>query len=368
MTAPPAQRPGPPAPPPPPRPRRPRPSRRKIARPRIRPLRERNPVAVAIAGLVLIAAIAWVAFNANNLPFIGGGTGYTAYFTEAAGLTPGNEVRIAGVTVGRVTGVSLAGNQVKVTFEVKGAWVGDESTAAIEIRTILGAKYLALDPLGAASQDPSQPIPASRTASPYDVTQAFNQLGSVFQQLDTATVAKSLESIAAAFANTPPAVHQALTGLASLSGAIASQETEIASLLRGTSGVTSTLASEDTEFQKLFSDGNLLLAELEQQQQAIGSLLTGTQALATQLSALVNNDNATLAPMLARLSQVTSVLEQNQANLNQALQLAGPYANLLGNAVGNGRWFDAYLCGLIPRSYGGTQPAGGCMPPKAGGG
>ena len=359
MTAPPASR---------PRLTRPQIRRPQIRRPQIKPLRERNPVAVAIVGLVLIAAVAWIAFNANNLPFIGGGTGYTAYFTEAAGLTPGNEVRIAGVTVGRVTGVSLAGDQVKVTFQVKGAWVGDQSTVAIDIKTILGAKYLALDPLGSAGQDPSQPIPVSRTASPYDVTQAFNELGGVFEQLNTATVAKSLESIAGAFANTPPAVHQALTGLASLSQVVASQQAQVASLLHGTSGVTSVLASEDTEFQRLFSDGNLLLAELEQQQQAIGSLLTGTQALAAQLSTLVNDDNARLAPLLANLTQVTAVLEQNQANLNQALQVAGPYASLLGNTVGNGRWFDAYLCGLVPRSYGGTQPTSGCMPPRAGGG
>jgi phospholipid/cholesterol/gamma-HCH transport system substrate-binding protein len=125
----------------------------------VKPLRDRNPVAVAAVGLVILGLIVYLAFNANNLPLIGGGTGYTAYFTESAGLSPGNEVRVAGVTVGRVTGVSLAGNAVKVTFVVKNTWVGDASTVAIDIKTILGAKYLALDPVGAASQDPSAPIP-----------------------------------------------------------------------------------------------------------------------------------------------------------------------------------------------------------------
>lgn len=334
----------------------------------MKPLRERNPVAVGIVGLLIVTAVAWLAFNANSLPLIGGGTGYTAYFTEAAGLQPGNEVRVAGVTVGEVTGVSLAGDQVKVTFEVKNTWVGDESTVGIDIKTILGSKYLALDPLGAASQDPSTPIPASRTTSPFDVTQAFNQLSTVFQQLNTAQLAKSLEAISGAFANTPPAVHQALTGLASLSEVIASQNAEIASLLQGSGKLTGTVASEDSEFQTLINDGNLLLAELEQQQQAIGSLLTGTEALATQLSGLVKEDNAELGPLLDKLGQVTGVLEQNQSSLSRALQLAGPYATLLGNTVGSGRWFDSYLCGLVPPSYGGTQPKTGCMPSVPGGG
>jgi phospholipid/cholesterol/gamma-HCH transport system substrate-binding protein len=332
---------------------------------RLRELR-RNPVAVAIAGLAVVAIAALLAFNANNLPLIGGGTGYTAYFTEDAGLVSGNQVRIAGVTVGRVTGVSLAGDVVRVTFEVKGAWVGNESTAAIDIETILGTKYLALDPLGPASQDPSQAIPVSRTTSPYDVTQAFNQLGVVFQQLDTASVAKSLQTIADTFANTPPAVHQALTGLASLSQAIASQDTELATLLQGTNQITGTLAGQDSEFQKLINDGSLLLAELQQQQEAIGSLLTGTEALATQLSALVNDDNAEIGPLLDKLGQVTTVLQKNETSLNSALSLAGLYTELTGNLVGNGRWFDAYLCGLIPPSYGGTQPPASdyCEPPE----
>jgi phospholipid/cholesterol/gamma-HCH transport system substrate-binding protein len=330
-------------------------------------LRERNPIAIALIGLVVIALIVWVAFNAGNLPLIGGGTGYTAYFTEAAGLTPGNEVRVAGVTVGKVTGVSLDGDQVKVTFDVKNTWVGDESTVAIDIKTILGSKYLALDPLGAASQNPSAPIPASRTTSPYDVTQAFNQLGTVFQQLNTATVAKSLQSISDAFENTPPAVHEALTGLASLSEVVASQDTQIADLLKGTSAISAQLSSEDSEFSKLFSDSNLLLAELQQQESAISALLTGTQQLSTQLTGLVHDDSATLAPMLSKLSQVTEVLTRNQSSLSQALALYGPYANLLGNVVGTGPWFDAYLCGLVPQSYGGTQPATGCESPVTGG-
>ena len=109
----------------------------------MKPLRERNPVWVGIVGLVILAIIALLAFNADNLPLIGGGTTYTAYFTEAAGLSPGNEVRVAGATVGKVTGVSLSGDLVRVTFRVRDVWVGNQSTVAIDIKTLLGAKYLA---------------------------------------------------------------------------------------------------------------------------------------------------------------------------------------------------------------------------------
>ncbi len=333
----------------------------------MKPISERNPIAVALAGLAVLAAISALVFFSSDLPVIGGGTTYTADFAEAAGLQAGNEVRVAGVKVGRVTGVSLDGNKVAVAFTVKNAWLGDRTTAAIKIKTLLGEKYLSLDPLGASTQDPGQPIPLPRTTSPYDVTQAFGGFGQQISQIDTSKLAQSLQTLSQAFSGTPRYVRKALTGLASLSSTVASRDAQVTNLLAGTKQLTGTLASEDARFQALLGDGNLLLTMLRQRQAAIHSLLLGTEALATQLSGLVSDDQAKLGPTLAALDQVTTVLQRNQANLAKALALAGPYYRLLGNAVGSGRWFDAYLCGLVPKSYlpPGTGPAHGCKPPKA---
>jgi phospholipid/cholesterol/gamma-HCH transport system substrate-binding protein len=261
--------------------------------------------------------------------------------------------------------VSLDGDKVAVTFDVKNAWVGDRATAAIDIKTLLGDKYLAIDPKGNAPQNPAHAIPLSRTTSPYDVTQAFSGLGQQISQINTAQLAQSLQTLSDAFATTPPYVRASLRGLASLSATVASRQTEVTSLLAGARQVTGTLASEDARFAALLGDGNLLLAELRQRQDAISAMLTDTRRLAVQVSGLVNDDQAQLAPALQALNQVTSVLESNQANLRRALTLAGPYYRLLGNAVGNGRWFDVYLCGLITHTDAPhNTPATGCEPPK----
>src|SRR6201999_300975 len=100
-------------------------------------------------------------------------TGYHADFTEAAGLRSGDDVRVAGVSVGKVSDISLEGTHVRVDFAVDTTWIGDSSTAAIKIKTLLGQKYLAIDPLGDKSLDPDTAIPLSRTSSTYDVTTAL---------------------------------------------------------------------------------------------------------------------------------------------------------------------------------------------------
>ncbi|SFE99222.1 phospholipid/cholesterol/gamma-HCH transport system substrate-binding protein [Actinacidiphila alni] len=339
-------------------------------RPLFRPLRERNPVIVGTVGLLVLALAGLVAYNADALPLIGGGTTYSANFTEAAGLRSGNEVRVAGVKVGKVTGVSLDGDRVKVTFRVKDTWIGDASTAAIGIKTLLGEKYLAVDPLGSHKQRPGQRIPTSRTTSPYDVTQALDGLGNTLGSIDTGQLAASFRTISDTFKDTPSSVRSAATGLSSLSRTISSRDAQLADLLAGSKQLTKTLSDQNSRFQTLISDGNLLLGEIQKRRDAIHTLLTGTQDLGTQLSGLVADNNRQLAPTLDALDRVTGVLLANQSSLDKTLALVGPYYRLVGNTLGNGHWFDSYLCGLVPKDYlpKGTQPTSGCMPPKATGG
>ena len=114
-----------------------------------KPFRERNPVVIGAISISVILLMLLAAFRAQDLPLIGGGDRYTAAFTEAGGLKPEDEVRIAGVRVGKVENVELDGDHVKVTFRVKtDSEFGTETGAAIKVKTILGAMYLALEPAG----------------------------------------------------------------------------------------------------------------------------------------------------------------------------------------------------------------------------
>ncbi|MGW5001948.1 MCE family protein [Streptomyces hydrogenans] len=333
---------------------------------RIKPVKERNPIAVALVGLVLLGLLAALAYNVERLPLVGGGTSYSADFTEAAGLDSGDEVRIAGVKVGEVTGVTLDGPKVKVTFEVGDAWVGDRSTAAIAIKTLLGEKYLALDPLGSARQDPGTRIPLSRTTSPYDVTQAFQDLSGTIDDIDTARLAESFRTISDTFKDSPPHVRSAADGLSELSRTVSKRDTELARLLRNSDRFTKTLKNKKSSFEVLLEDGGSLLGELQKRRDAIRALLKGSRALGTELSGLVDDNDRQLGPTLKALGRVTGVLEKNSGQLDKTLALVGPYYRLVGNTLGTGRWFDSYLCGVVPRDYlpAGSQPATGCMPPK----
>jgi phospholipid/cholesterol/gamma-HCH transport system substrate-binding protein len=323
--------------------------------------RQRNPYVIGLVSLTVLGLILLTAFFSNDLPIIGGGTTFTADFTEAAGLKPGDDVEVAGVKVGKVTDVGLRGDHVLVAFQVKNAWVGDRSLADIKIKTLLGAKYLALTPLGNAPLNPGTTIPVNHTTSPYDVLDAFSGLSRTVDQVNTDQLAQAFQVLSQTFANTPASVHQALDGLSALSKTISSRDTQLAQLLSNTGQLSQTLAARDAQVQKLLSDGTVLLGMLQQRESAISALLTGTQSLATQLTGVVNDNNAQIGPVLAQLDQLTTLLKNNQDSLRQALTLFAPFARLFANAVGNGRWFDVYVCGLLPPALGPIN-SGGCAP------
>ncbi|WP_027941016.1 MCE family protein [Amycolatopsis taiwanensis] len=318
----------------------------------MRSFQSRNPVPIALVGLVVMALGVVVALNADNLPIVGAGTTYSADFTEAAGLKDGDEVRVAGVKVGKVTDVALDGAQVKVSFKVKDTWLGDKTQATIKIKTLLGQKYLALDPLGDKTLDPGITIPKERTVAPYDVLDAFRDLSTTVNQIDTQQLSKSFETLSQTLSGTPDEVRSALSGLSQLSDTIAKRDDQLSQLLANTRQISQTLADRDAELTKLLSDGNQLLAEISDREQAISTLLSGSQELSTQLQGLVNDNDGQLGPVLASLDQLTGMLQRNQDALAQGISRFAPYIRLFTNAVGSGRWFDSYVCGLILPSVG----------------
>ncbi|GHH37589.1 MCE family protein [Lentzea cavernae] len=325
-----------------------------------------NPIRTGAISLTLIALLLLAAFYSDDLPIVGGGTSYAADFSEAAGLVPGNEVRVAGVKVGKVTKVKLNGDRVRVTFKVKDAWVGDRTTATIRIKTLLGQKFVALDPQGTQPLSPGDPIPKERTLAPYDVNEAFNGLATTVGQIDTKQLADSFTVLSDTFKNSPEHVRGALDGLSALSKTISSRDEQLAKLLDNTRQLTKTLADRNAEFEKLLSDGNLLLGELRKRREAISALLTGTRDLSRELSGLVNDNQNQLKPALEQLARVTTVLERNQENLDRSLALMAPFYRVFANTLGNGRWFDTYICGLLPPSVNlgvvGFNEEG-CLPP-----
>ncbi|MCP3819249.1 MCE family protein [Streptomyces sp. A3M-1-3] len=312
------------------------------------PFRDRNPVLIGAVGICTLALTAAAAFNADSLPLIGDGETYSAAFSEAGGLKPGDEVRIAGVKVGKVDEVDLDGGHVKVTFRVKGdPRFGTRSGASIRIKTILGAKYLALEPKGQGQLRPGSEIPLNRTVPAYDVVAAFSDLTTTTEKVDTDQLARAMDTLSTTFKDSPDEVRASIKGLSKISRTVASRDKALQELLDHANGVTGVLSDRTDEFSGLIKDGDKLFKEISKRRAAIHALLKSSAALGIELSGLVKDNEKQIGPALGGLNTVVRMLERNQASLDRSVALLAPYVRVFTNTLGNGRWFDSYIQNLV---------------------
>lgn len=323
-----------------------------------KPFRERNPVVIGAISLAVIAAAILMAFRADDMPLIGGGDTYYAAFAEAGGLKEGDEVRIAGVRVGKVEEVALDGDHVRVAFKIQeSADFGPETRAEIRVKTLLGAMFLSLEPVGSGQMKEGTEIPINRTSSPYDVVDAFSGLAERSGEIDTDQLAESFRTLSELTRNTPEEFQAALKGVSALSRNLAARDEEINTLLVNLRKVSGVLGDRDQDIIKLMEQADILFTALTERRDAIHNLLVSTTTMSKELQALVRDSKEDLKPALTQLDTVVKTLLKNQDNLDEALRLMAPFYRLFASTLGNGPWFDTWITNMppLPQLGGGRQ-------------
>jgi phospholipid/cholesterol/gamma-HCH transport system substrate-binding protein len=314
--------------------------------------RERNTAALGGAALVVVALVVLFVLNINTVIALFG-RHYSAMFSEAGGIKSGDPVEVSGMQVGRVTDVKLSGPGVLVSFSVTNDQIhlGSQTTAAINVATVLGDKALVLTSAGPGSLSQDGQIPLARTASPYDVTQALSHLTTDVGQIDVTQVSAAFDQISKTLNGSAPQIQAAISGVGRLAKTIGGRDQVLESLLGHANTFASVLAGRATDMQTLVKDGNTLFGDLLERRAQISSLLSNVSSMSAQLSALVDQNQHVVGPALKQLDGVTTLLRKNEANIDKSLRGLAVYATGLGEVVAGGPFFTAYLQNLIPGNF-----------------
>ncbi|AKK26666.1 MCE family protein [Mycobacterium sp. EPa45] len=306
-------------------------------------------VRAGFLGTVLVLLVIAVGLQPERLVSWATTIRYYAEFTEAGGLAEGNDVKVSGVKVGTVTAVVLGDHGAVATLAVNdGVRLGSQTTAHIRTGSLLGARIVTLEPAGPSAMRPGDTIPTSRTGSPYSLNEAVNDLTTNVAATDTATLNQSLDTLSATLDQVAPQLGPTFDSLTRLSRSLNSRSETLSSLLHNASAVTDVLSKRSQQVDTLILNANDLIAVLVERRQAISELLANTAAVATNLTGLVKENEAQLAPTLDRLNRVTAVLEKNRDNLSKALPGLKKFEMTTSESVANGPYYSAYVPNLIP--------------------
>lgn len=295
-----------------------------------------------VIGLLIIAA----AFNLSKFPGFSGST-YQAELKDASGLKKGNMVQVGGIRVGRVQSLDLEGNKVVVSFEVEnGVEFGNKSEASVEVLNLLGEKYLELTPAGPGQLATDDRIPVERTDAAYDIVGVLGDLTGTTERIDTGQLKKALNTLGDTIEASGPEMEGAFRGIARLSESLSGRDEELQTLLEGSSSVSRILDERSKDIVKLMDRADLVFKELRSRKAAVHRLLVNARVLARELRGVAKENQEEIGPAMDELEGVLDFLTRKEKELKDTLAAYGPYADILGNIIGTGPWFDAYVVNL----------------------
>lgn len=275
--------------------------------------------------------------------------GYRADFTDVSQLTPGSQVRVAGVEVGKVTGVSVGrDNVVRVSFNVgQDIAVTSGTRAVIRYKDLIGNRFLELEPgAGGTPLRPGGLIPAARTAAALDLDTLFNG----FKPLFVGLTPKQINAVSAELVNVlqgeSGSIYTLLATVASLTSTLANRDQLIGVVIDNLNAVLRTVMADDGDLAALIDNLRSLVTGLNEDAPTILRSVVSINSFTASAASLLAKVNPSLTADLPALQAVSRTLNKNTAEVQQVLDTLAPAYSRLARVGTYGDFFNIYVCGI----------------------
>src|SRR6516162_8100827 len=313
----------------------------------MRTLEPPNRLRIGIMGIVVTLLVVGVGQSFTSVPMLVARPSYYGQFTDSGGLQTNDKVRIAGLDVGKVEGLKIAGDHIVVKFSTGSQTIGTESRLAIKTDTILGKKILEIEARGSQTLRPGGTLPIGQSTTPYQIYDAFFDVTKAAQGWNIDTVKQSLNVLSQTIDQTYPHLSPVLDGVAKFSDTIGKRDEEVKHLLAQANQVASILGDRSDQVDRLLVNAKTLLAAFNERGQAIDALLANVAAFSEQVKGLIN-DNPNLNHVLEQLRTVSDILVERKDDLAAGLTEVGKFLPSLNESIGSGPFFKVVLHNLVP--------------------
>ncbi len=306
-----------------------------------------DAIRLLIFVLVTTIATGFLVVTIGNISFAASKQ-YKAVFSDATGVTKGDDIRVAGVKVGNVESVKVVDRtRALVSFKVvKDQALTDGTNATIRYRNLIGQRYIALTQ-GVGGPDvlkDGATIPLSRTRPALDLTVLFNGFKPLFAALSPADINKLSYEIVTVFQGEGGTLESLLSHTASVTTTLANRDQVIGSLITNLNQVMVTIGNRDAQLSDLLIKLRQFVSGLSQDRQAILGSLDSISGLAVQTSDLVTGIRPGLTTDVKQLRRVAGTLDRNKAEIDRALQVLPIKLGKVGRTATYGSFFNFYLC------------------------
>ncbi len=304
-------------------------------------------VTALLAVAALMASVLVILFD--NLQYQPAHT-YHALFTDVSGLAAGDDVRAAGVEVGRVDSLTLQGdNEVLVSFTASDAVpVTRGTTLMVRYKDIIGGRYLEINPPAGPSAPlpPGGVIPPSRTQPALSLDALFNGFQPLFQGLQPAQINQLSAELITVLQGQGGTIDTLLATVGSLTSTLANRDQVIGQVISNLDKVLGTVSQHDSQLSELVVRLQHLISGLAADRGTVGGSLGRIANLSGTLAGLLTAARPDISGTVYQVDRLATVLNANSRQINSNLQsLPGTY-QLLNREGLYGSFFNFYLCGF----------------------
>ena len=308
-------------------------------------------IVVKFAIFALVSVLLAVVLMNTMLNGVSGSTHhYRAAFTDVAGLRVGDDVRVAGVRVGRVQAIDVGHGVADVSFQVKADQPLLETTKIVmRYQNLLGQRYLALvqgTERGPVVK-PGSTIPLARTSPGFDLTELLNGFRPLFEALrpdDVNALATSLVKVLQGEGGT---VESLLSQTARLTSFLADRDQVVGQVLDNLTPVLVDLAGRGTELQGTVTELKALMTGLARDRASIGASIDGMSRLISSTSRLVSDLRVPTVQAVRRFNRTMSLFLENKKDFVDALGSFGSALAALGRASSYQNAINLYFCSIV---------------------
>jgi phospholipid/cholesterol/gamma-HCH transport system substrate-binding protein len=318
-------------------------------------------VKLGIFTVVSLLVTGLLAAIMGNIGF-GAGTTYHAVFSTASMLKKGDDVRVAGVSVGEVKKVEHHDrSQALVTFRVQSdVPLTTKSRAEIRFLNLVGDRYLALEQGSDTAAKPLRAdatIPIAQTKPSLDLTTLFNGFQPLFQALNPKQVNDLSLNLVQVLQGEGGTVQGLLHKTASLTNTLADRDELIGRVVDNLSATLTTVDSRHQELNDLVVGLKNWMTDLARDRSTIGSSLQNISDLTVVVADLVRQGRPLLKSDIAKLRRLAALLNK-KASRDQVIEMLNRLPESMTDQTRTGTygsWYNYYLCGFSGRI---TLPAG----------
>jgi phospholipid/cholesterol/gamma-HCH transport system substrate-binding protein len=280
-------------------------------------------------------------------------TGYSAIFNDASRLKTGDSVRVAGVRVGTVNGVSLQQDKkVVVKFDAdRSVVLTDGSRAAVRYLNLVGDRYLDLvDGPGSTKRLPAgAQISVSHTAPALDLDLLLGGLKPLIHGLNPQDVNALSAALLQVFQGEGGTLQSLFNKTTSFSNALADNDQTIENLIENLNTVAATLNKDGGNFSGAVDRLERLITGLANDRDPIGSAIDALSKGTTTVSNLLSQARSPLSGTVDQLSRLAPNLDNDKDRLDAALQKSPRNYRKLARLGVFGATIPYFICQLTIR-------------------